>query len=298
MRILILGGRGQLGRELARRSQSAGVTATAIDIDECDVTDATSVDRWLTETGAEAVINCAAWTQVDAAESAVDAAYLVNAIGPRVLASCCDRRGILLTHVSTDFVFNRTTPDPIDEWALPEPISVYGASKLAGETEVRHLCRRHQIVRTSWLYGQNGPNFALTVLRLAAERERLRVVADQHGSPTWTGHLAPAILRLVTLAVPGTYHLTNSGQTTWHEFACAVLAEAGVTRPVDPISTADYPTAARRPQYSVLDNRAWRLLGEPALPPWRQGVSEYIAERAGVPDAEAGGAGPSHDERS
>ncbi len=278
MRLLILGSKGQLGTELTLVSRAAGWATTAVDIDECDITDPEAVDHWLAVSRAEAVINCAAWTRVDAAETDADAAYRVNATGPRVLAARCEAAGALLTHVSTDFVFDGTATAPIDEEAAPHPLSIYGASKLAGEEEVRHGCRRHQVVRTAWLYGQHGPNFVLTVLRLAGERDRLRVVADQHGTPTWTGHLAPAILRLAELGAPGTYHLTNSGSTTWHGFAEAVLAEAGVERPVDGLTTAEYPTPAHRPAYSVLDNRAWRLLGEPPLPPWQDGLRAYIAE--------------------
>jgi dTDP-4-dehydrorhamnose reductase len=280
MRLLILGSRGQLGTEITGRGRAAGHTVTAVDIDECDITDPTAVRRWLGESGAEAVVNCAAWTRVDAAETEAEAAYRVNATGPRVLAAACEETGALLAHISTDFVFDGTATAPVDEGALPHPLSVYGASKLAGEEEVRRGCRRHQIVRTAWLYGQDGPNFVLTMLRLAHERDRLRVVADQRGTPTWTGHLAPALLRLVELGVVGTFHLTNSGETTWHGFAEAVLAEAGLDVPVDPITSAEYPTPARRPAYSVLDNRAWRLLGEPPLPPWRVGLHAYMAQRA------------------
>jgi dTDP-4-dehydrorhamnose reductase len=276
--LLILGSRGQLGTELTALSRATGWATTAVDIDECDITDPGAVDHWLALSRAEAVINCAAWTRVDAAETDSEAAYRANATGPRVLAARCEAAGALLTHVSTDFVFDGTATAPIDEEAAPHPLSIYGASKLAGEEEVRHGCRRHQVVRTAWLYGQHGPNFVLTVLRLAGERDRLRVVADQHGTPTWTGHLAPAILRLAELGAPGTYHLTNSGSTTWHGFAEAVLAEAGVERPVDGLTTAEYPTPAHRPAYSVLDNRAWRLLGEPPLPPWQDGLRAYIAE--------------------
>jgi len=280
VRLLILGSRGQLGRELAARGGAAGHAITAVDIDECDITDPAAVDRWLTASGAEAVINCAAWTRVHAAETETEAAYRGNAIGPRVVAARCETAGVLLTHLSTDFVFDGTATEPIDEEAIPNPLSVYGASKLAGEEEVRQGCRRHQVVRTAWLYGQDGPNFVLTILRLVREQRPLRVVADQRGTPTWTGHLAPAILRLVELGVPGTYHLTNSGETSWHGFAEAVLAECGVDRPIDAITTADYPTPARRPAYSVLENRAWRRLGEPPLPDWREGLRGYIAELA------------------
>ena len=278
MRLLILGSKGQLGRELLARCQPPGHSAVGVDIDECDITDPAAVDHWLSESEADAVINCAAWTRVDAAETEVDAAYRANATGPRVLAARCEAAGALLIHISTDFVFDGTATAPVDENATPHPLSVYGASKLAGEEEVRRGCRRHQVVRTAWLYGQAGPNFVLTILRLAGERDRLRVVSDQRGSPTWTGHLAPALLRLVERGVPGTYHLTNSGETSWHGFAEAVIAEAGRTTPVDPISTAEYPTPAARPAYSVLSNRAWSLLGEPPLPDWRDGLRAYIAE--------------------
>jgi dTDP-4-dehydrorhamnose reductase len=279
VRLLILGAKGQLGRELVACSGPAGHSVTAVDIDECDITDPEAVDRWLSQSHAEAAINCAAWTRVDAAETEVDAAYHVNAEGPRVLAARCEAAGVLLTQISTDFVFDGTATSPIDETAIPHPLSVYGASKLAGETAVREGCTRHQIVRTAWLYGQDGPNFVLTMLRLARDRDRLSVVSDQRGSPTWTGHLAPAVLRLVELGVPGTYHLTNSGETSWHGLAVAVLEEAGIECPVDTIETAAYPAPARRPAYSVLDNRAWRLLGEAPLPDWREGVRAYVSGR-------------------
>lgn len=269
------------------RAQATPHEVTALSHRECDIADPEAVDRWLGRSGAEAVINCAAWTRVDAAEAEPEAAHRANALGPRVLAERCDAAGALLTHISTDFVFDGTATTPIDESATPHPLSVYGASKLAGEDEVRRHTERHQVVRTAWLYGQDGPNFVLTILRLARERDRLRVVADQRGTPTWTGHLAPAILRLVELGRPGTYHLTSSGETTWCDFARAVLAEAGVERPVDAIATAEYPTPAHRPAYSVLDNRAWRMLGEAPLPEWPEGLRAYLAELGVDPGPDA-----------
>src|SRR6202011_2724462 len=182
-----------------------------------------------------------------------------------------------LVHLSTDYVFDGAATSPIDEWQPPNPVSMYGASKLAGENEVRSLARRHQVVRTAWLYGRDGPNFVLSILRALAEGRPLRVGSDQLGSPTWTGHLAPALLRVIARDIPGTFHLTNSGVVSWHGFAESIVAAAGGSARVAAITTAEYPTAARRPSYSVLDNRVWRLLGETALPDWQEGLLAYVA---------------------
>ena len=283
MRIEVVGSGGQLGRELLRTLAQTAHTASGHDVESVDIRDPESVGALLDREQPEAVINCAAWTRVDAAEAEEQAAARVNVLGPRILAEACEARGILLCHVSTDYVFDGSASEPIDEAAVPHPRSAYGRGKLAGEEAVRATLRSHQIVRTAWLYGQDGPNFVLTMLRAARERGSLRVVADQWGSPTWTGHLAPALVRLVERGVLGTFHLTNSGSTTWCGFAEAILEEAGIEVPVEPIPTADYPTPAPRPAYSVLDNRAWRRLGEAPLPSWRSGLRAYLAERGDAP---------------
>ncbi len=276
-RILLTGGDGQLGRELFDCATRAGHTVRSTDRADCDIADATRVGAVLDDADPEVVVNCAAWTRVDDAEAEPDAAFRLNALGPRVLAACCDRRGVLLTHLSTDYVFPGDACVPIDEWQQPLPRSVYGASKLAGENEVRTLARRHLVVRTSWLYGRQGPNFVLTMLRARERQQPLRVVSDQVGSPTWTGHLAPALLRLVERDIPGTYHLSNSGAVSWHGFAQAIFEATGRPADVVAIRTADWRTAAPRPAYSVLDNRMWRLLGESPLPDWREGLDAYLA---------------------
>ena len=277
MRIEVVGSRGQLGRELLRTLARTSHQASGHDVESVDIRDPGSVAALLDDVRPDAVINCAAWTRVDAAETEEAAANGVNADGPRVLAEGCRSRGILLCHLSTDYVFDGTATMPIDERAAPAPRSAYGRTKLAGEVAIRQIWRRHQIVRTAWLYGQHGPNFVLTMLRLAREGKLLRVVADQHGSPTWTGHLAPAIVRLVEQGQLGTFHLTNAGVSTWHGFAVAIMAEAGLDVQVEPISGAEYPTPAPRPTYSVLDNRRWRELGESPLPDWREGLRAYIS---------------------
>jgi dTDP-4-dehydrorhamnose reductase len=279
MRIEVIGSRGQLGRELLRTLAETKHHASGHDVESVDICEPGSVAVLLDRVRPEAVINCAAWTRVDAAETEESAATRVNAEGPGVLAEACQLRGIRLCHLSTDYVFDGLATEPIDETATPSPRTAYGRSKLAGEKAVRAVLAAHQIVRTAWLYGQEGPNFVLTMLRLAGERGALRVVSDQWGSPTWTGHLAPALVRLVERGVPGTYHLTNSGSTTWFGFAQAIVEEAGLAVPVEPITTAEYSTPAPRPSYSVLDNRAWRELGEAPLPGWRSGLRAYLAWR-------------------
>ena len=280
MRIEIVGSRGQLGRELLTTLAGTSHRASGHDVESVDIRAPASVAALLDDVRPDAVINCAAWTRVDAAETEEAAANGVNADGPRVLAEACQQRGILLCHLSTDYVFDGTATEPIDEAAVPNPQSAYGRGKLAGEEVVMRTLASHQIVRTAWLYGQEGPNFVLTMLRLAKEPGALRVVADQWGSPTWTGHLAPALVRLVERGVPGTYHLTNSGSTSWHGFAQAIVEEAGLSVPVEAIQSSDFPTPAPRPAYSVLANRAWEGLGEAPLPPWRDGLRAYLAQRA------------------
>jgi len=276
--VLITGAYGQLGRELMGLLPAAGHEAAGIDLDSCDIAAEGAALAALREHRSEAVINCAAWTKVDAAEDDVDAAFRANATGPRMLATACATVGARLIHLSTDFVFDGEATGPIPEDALPRPLGVYGSTKLAGELAVREFCSDRVVVRTSWLYGQRGPNFVLTMLRLAQQGRELKVVADQRGAPTWTGHLAPALIRLLEGRRAPLYHLTNHGEVSWHGFATAVLAAAGENASVAALTTEQFPTRARRPRYSVLDNRRWRDDGEPPLPDWRDGLDAYMAE--------------------
>ncbi len=272
----MFGAAGQLGGDVTDEIHRRGDQVTAVGHAGCDITNPEAVRHAIEVSRPDAVINCAAWTRVDAAEEHEAQAELVNATGAGIVAAACSAAGVRLCHLSTDYVFDGSATAPIDEDAPTAPRSAYGRTKLHGEEAVRSACPDHLIVRTSWLYGRNGPNFVLTMLRLAAERSEVRVVADQEGVPTWTGHLAPAVLRLLEIATPGTYHLTNSGATTWYGLAVAAIRGRGLSTPVVPITTAEYPTAAARPPYSVLDNRRWRELGEPALPSWEEGLATYL----------------------
>lgn len=278
MRILVTGASGQLGSELSALPTSHH-EITAVTHTQCDLRDAAAVDELLRSMKPDAVINCAAWTKVDLAESQPEEAFAMNRDGAANVARACAATQTLLCHMSTDYVFGDSAGQPLDEGAQPDPQNVYGASKLAGEDAVRSILpNRHLIVRTAWLYGRQGPNFVLTMLRLAQEQPTLRIVADQTGSPTWTGHLAPALLRLLEIDARGIFHLTSGESTTWHGFAEAILRDSGMGRVnVEAISSADYPVAARRPAYSVLDNRRWRELGEQPLRPWREGLRAYLA---------------------
>ena len=270
MRVLVFGAGGQLGQELV------ALGATGLVHAECDIAEPGAAAAALDAHRPDAAVNCAGWTRVDDAETAREAAFRANAEGPALLATACNRAGVLLLHLSTDYVFDGTAAAPIPEDAPPHPLNVYGASKLAGEEAVRAAAPAHQIIRTAWLFGRGGPNFVLTVLRRAAAGVPLRVVDDQRGAPTWTGHLAPALLRLAERGAAGTFHLTNAGETTWFEVARSALALAGMRAAVTPISTAELGAPARRPAWSVLDNRAWRALGEAPLPDWREGLSAYV----------------------
>lgn len=277
-KLLITGAGGQLGAELSLRTGAAGVAAVGLRRAELDITDRYAIARALDEVRPTALVNCAAWTEVDAAERHRDRAFAVNATAPGLLAEECARRGVVLVHVSTDYVFGGEVGEPIPESAAAAPQSVYGASKLAGEDAVRAVSGRHVIVRTSALYGRDGPNFVLSVLRQAATGAALRVVTDQVTAPTWTGHLAPALLRLLELGASGTYHLTGSGSASWYEFAVVAVRCARSRAPVRAITTADLTSAARRPHHSVLDNGRWRALGEPPLPLWTAALRDYVDE--------------------
>ena len=276
MRVLLTGAGGQLGLAVAhvfRRHEVVGRAHAAL-----DVADAEAVEAALAEVRPELVLNAAAYTAVDRAEDEPEAADRVNREGARVLAVATARRGIPLLHVSTDYVFDGEKGAPYVESDATHPLGVYGASKLAGEEEVRRANPRHWIARTAWLYGPVGRNFA-TSIRAAAEREpKLRVVDDQWGSPTWAPHLAAALERLLERA-PGTYHLANAGVTSRFDFACALLAALGSATPVEPIPTSAWPTRARRPRNTALASERADAI---ALPDWREGVDEFAKTVSGA----------------
>lgn len=262
--VLVTGGNGQLGTELRWFAWPAGWRTVAIDLAELDLTDATGIAAMVASRPWAAVINGAAYTAVDKAESDVVAAWTINALAPAAFATACEAAAIPLVQVSTDYIFDGAKPDGWEPGDAVGPLNVYGASKLGGELAVRTACRRHAIVRTSWVVSAHGANFVKTMLRLAADREALSVVADQHGAPTAAADLAAA-LATITMALveghpSGVWHFSNAGETTWAGFAEAIFAgsaaRGGPSARVTPIATADYPTPAQRPQHSLLSHRA------------------------------------------
>jgi dTDP-4-dehydrorhamnose reductase len=285
MRVTIIGTSGQLATELRRRAWSTGLEA--LDAEKVDVADAVATNSLLDRQRPDLILNASAYTAVDRAESEQERAFAVNETGPRTLADWCNRRGAALVHVSTDYVFDGRKTAPYVEDDPTAPLGVYGASKLAGEVAVRSSLTRHVILRTSWVFSAHGQNFVKTMLRLARERDELRVVADQFGRPTAAADLADAMLQVARLAredsaVWGTFHFAGAGATSWHGFAEAIVAEqARLTnrRPlVTPITTQDYPTPAARPTNSELDTERFERAFAFQPRDWRAGLREVVSE--------------------
>ncbi len=276
MKILITGANGQLGREIAR--QAAGHELILTDQDTLDITDAGMTAGFLHEHRPQAVIHCAAYTNVDGAETDEDGAFRVNVAGSRNIAAGCLENGARMVYISTDYVFDGQQQKPYREYDACHPLSVYGRTKLWGEEAVRQILGRHYILRTAWLYG-SGHNFARTMLRLAEQNTPLRVVDDQVGTPTSTVDLTRAILKLLANDCYGTYHATCQGQASWYDFACEIFRQAGKKVAISPVSTAEYPRPARRPAHAVLDNYMLRLsVGDP-MRPWQEALREYLEGR-------------------
>ncbi len=289
-RILIVGNAGQLGRELEKSFADVG-SIVAVDRESVDLADPNQTRDLVRRAAPDVILNAAAYTAVDRAESEMPLAHAINAHAPRVLAEEAAERGALLVHYSTDYVFDGSKQGPWTEADAPAPLSVYGASKLAGEQALQNSRARHLIFRTSWVYGPHGNNFLLTMLRLAAERDRLSIVDDQIGAPTTSIQLACAT-RDIVLGVlagrfgsaenwSGLYHITCSGSVSWFGFAQAIFARAsdqlGVKAPeLIPIGTKDYPTPAARPRNSVLSNAKLHARFGVQLPLWQSALDEVI----------------------
>ena len=264
MKITVIGVNGQLGWALNRQGKQLGLDVVAVDLPDFNITDQAAVNTLVTQAHADVIINAAAYTAVDRAESEAQLAFAINRDGPAYLAAACADNGIALIHVSTDYVFDGTQKEPYVETDPVSPIGVYGRSKAAGEKEVRKLLPAHIIVRTAWLYGVHGNNFVKTMLRLGREQEIIRVVCDQFGCPTNAADLADAILLIAGRIAAGreikwgTYHYCGDGATSWHGFAEAIFSLVGRqdtlrVKKIEPITTAEFPTPAKRPANSVLN---------------------------------------------
>jgi len=275
-RYLIAGANGMLGRDLQRAL--AGRDVVALGRSDLDIVDEDAVRAAVA--GVDVVVNAAAYTAVDAAESDEDAAFAVNATGAGNLAAAAAATGARMVQVSTDYVFRGDATTPYAEDAPIDPLGAYGRTKAAGERLVRERHPGSHIVRTAWLYGADGPNFVTTMLRLAGERDTVQVVTDQSGQPTWSADLAARIVELLDRDVaPGVYHGTNSGEASWFELARAVFVGTGLDpERVLPTDAASFVRPAPRPAYSVLGHDGWRAAGLPAMRPWRDALAEALPE--------------------
>ncbi len=264
MKIIIIGSKGQLGRELVSQSKNLGFEILGADLPQLDITDIAQVENTITNFQPSLVINAAAYTDVDKAETEQSLAFAVNSDGPTNLAVVCANSDIPLIHISSDYVFDGQKGTPYIETDPVSPLGVYGKSKTDGEKKIRFNIKKHIILRTSWLYGVHGRNFVKTMLKLGKERNVIKVVADQFGSPTSAADLAEAVLTISSLIQErteinwGTYHYCGHGVTTWHKFAETIFEIARpsgsiITSRVEPITTAEYPTRAKRPPFSALD---------------------------------------------
>jgi len=284
-KVLVTGANGQLGTDLCKVLQHLElIPLTHKDI---EISDINSVKQMFNKHKPDIIINTAAYVRVDDCETEQDKAFLINALGARNVAVVAQELGAKLVHISTDYVFGGETKPhniPYTEFDTPIPPNTYGKSKLAGEDFVRHLCQRHFIIRTSGLFGVagssgKGGNFVETVLKPAKEQNELKVVNDQVFSPTYTGDLARKIAQLIQTEYYGIFHITDRGYCSWYEFAVEILKLAGLSTPVVPITSEQFPQKARRPSYSVLDNYHLRLLGMDDMRTWQEALKDYMTSK-------------------
>jgi dTDP-4-dehydrorhamnose reductase len=276
MRIVVTGAGGMLGSDVVAALAHAGHEVVPLDLDELDIRDGGAAGERIAAARPEALVNCSGYTDVDVAEDDMPTAMAVNADGARHLAAAAAQCGARVLYVSTDYVFDGSKSEPYVESDSPRPLSVYGQSKLAGEHETAAANPRHQIVRSSWLFGAAGRNFVETMLALAAEHGEVRVVRDQIGCPTYTGHLAAGIARLLEDEAWGLFHIAGAGWCSWHEFAAEIFRQADVDCRLTWCTTAEFPRKAHRPPWSVL---ATERPDGVTLPDWREGLSAYLEQR-------------------
>ena len=278
MKYLVTGVTGQLGHDIVKELERRGQTCIAPTRNDMPLDDDQRVEAYISAVAPDIVIHCAAYTAVDKAETEADTAWRINAEATANIARICRRIGAVLVYISTDYVFPGDGESPYGVDDPKGPKNVYGATKLAGEIAVRSSLDRYFIVRISWVFGTNGNNFIKTMLRLAKTNERLNVVADQIGSPTYTADAAPRIIDLAATDCYGTYHLTNEGTCSWAELASEVFRQRNLPTFVSPITTAEYPTKAQRPLNSRLDKKCLLSAGISRMPSWQDALHRYLVE--------------------
>lgn len=280
MKALVTGANGQLGTDLVRILEHS-CNVYGFGRDELDVTDLDRSRKVVQSVKPDVILHAAAYTAVDLAETEEEQAYRVNAFGTRNLAIVAEEVKAKICYISTDYVFDGNSSTPYKEYDNTNPLGVYGKSKRAGELFVQSLSARYFIVRTSWVYGAHGQNFVKTMLKLAGERDSLKVVNDQTGSPTYTVDLSRFLARLIETENYGIYHVSNTGSCSWYEFAKAIFEESGIAVRVEPCATEEFPRPAPRPKYSVMDHLAIRANGFEELRHWRDALREFLLELKG-----------------
>lgn len=276
MRIIVTGAKGQLGSDVIQRLSEIGAEAIGADIDRLDITDEKAVDLFFKESHADGVIHCAAYTNVDLAESQKEICRKINADGTRNIAAACEKYGMKLLYLSTDYVFDGRGSEPFETDSPKAPCNFYGKTKLEGETEAARLCKRLFIVRISWVFGENGKNFVKTMLRLAAERSEISVVCDQTGSPTYTKDLAVLLCEMISGCKYGVYHATNEGICSWAEFADKIMELSKSETKIIPIPSSQYKSAAVRPANSRLSKSSLDKNGFSRLPHWEDALQRFL----------------------
>lgn len=276
IRVLVTGGQGQLGKDLVEMLEKRDYKVFPVDREEMDITDFACCEQVMNHIKPHIVIHTAAYTAVDQAESDRERAYLVNAYGTRNVAVVAQQLGAKLVYISTDYVFSGEGNIARDEFQAVSPINVYGASKLAGEQFVKELHQKSFIVRTSWVYGQHGNNFVKTMLALSKQKQEISVVHDQIGCPTYTIDLATTIIEVMNTSLYGTYHVSNSGKCSWHEFATAIIELSGLDTKVIPVYTDAFPRPAARPAFSVFDHMSLRVNGFKVPRPWKEALADFL----------------------
>lgn len=278
MKVLVTGTKGQLGYDVVNELEKRGHTAVAVDIEEMDITDAVSVERVITEAEVEAVIHCAAYTAVDAAEDNVEICRRVNAEGTENIAKVCKKLDLKMIYISTDYVFDGEGERPWEPDDERHPLNVYGQTKYEGELAVEKYLEKYFIVRIAWVFGVNGKNFIKTMLKLSETHEELNVVDDQVGSPTYTYDLAVLLVDMVESDKYGRYHATNEGLCTWYEFAKEIFRQVGVEVKVNPVTSDMFPAKAKRPKNSRMSKEKLDANGFHRLPTWQDALERYLSE--------------------
>ena len=276
MKVLVTGVKGQLGYDVVNELEKRGHEAVGTDVEEMDITDAVKVREILTEENPDAVIHCAAYTAVDAAEENAELCRRINAEGTENIARVCSELNCKLLYVSTDYVFNGEGERPWEPDDEREPLNVYGQTKCEGELAVEKYVEKLFIVRIAWVFGVNGKNFIKTMLRLGKDHDELTVVADQIGSPTYTFDLSRLLVDMIESDKYGRYHATNEGLCSWYEFAVEIFRQAGMDVHVRPVTSEEYPAKAKRPHNSRMDKRKLEENGFERLPEWKDALSRYL----------------------